>query len=123
MSLKSKAVVLVIALGAQPALAQQSQPNAMLIAQALDRCMATYAVRLTKTAASDEEIYAEATKGCGPLNARFVDSVKASVPPEQAAELLKEADKSQKPNFLSMLTKIRSDRAKRERPDSAASKF
>jgi hypothetical protein len=43
MSLKSKAVVLVIALGAQPALAQQSQPNAMLIAQALDRCMATYA--------------------------------------------------------------------------------
>jgi len=105
---------LAAALSVQAAAAEQSPPNIMFIAQALDRCMATYAVRLTKTAASDEEIYTVASKGCAPLDAKFAEGIMATVPPQQAAKFLQDADASKKPNFLNMLTKIRNDRAKRE---------
>lgn len=114
MQLKALLVVLTGAVSVQPAVAQEGQANAQIIAQALDRCMATYAVRLTRTAASDEEIYAEANRSCAPLNAKFVDAIHAEVPPQQAADLLKTLDETAKPNFFRMLAQIRSDRAKRE---------
>lgn len=114
MHLKLAVVASIAVNSAQPAAAQQNQPNFMFIAQALDRCMTTYAVRLSKTAASDEEIYTEATTGCAPLNAKLTEGITATVPPQQAAEFLKDVDASKKRNFLNMLAKIRNDHAKRE---------
>lgn len=76
--------------------------------------MATYAVRLTRTPASDEAIYAEAAQGCLPLKTRLVDAIRAQVPPAEAAPVLASLETSAKPNFMAMLARIRSDRAKRE---------
>jgi hypothetical protein len=104
---------IMIAAAIPPALAQQGQPDVVIVAQALDRCMATYAVRLTKTPASDDIIYAEAVKGCAPLNDKFVEGIKRTVPSRQATELLRDMETSKKPRFLNMLAQIRSDRAKR----------
>jgi hypothetical protein len=97
--------------GAQSLVTPQAQPNPQIIAQALDRCMATYAVRLTKTSASDETIYAEAAQGCSPLNERLKGAINAQVPAAQAADFIKQMDASAKPNFIAMLAKIRRDRA------------
>jgi phage protein D len=65
---KSSAVVLVSLFAAQQVTAQQPHPNAQILAQAYDRCMATHAVRLTHTTASDKEIFAQATESCLPLD-------------------------------------------------------
>lgn len=109
---KSSIVMLGVSV-AQPVTAQQVQPGAQILAQALDRCMTTFAVRLMKTNATDEAIYAEATKSCAPLNARFVTAVHAELAPQDAAQLLAEVDAARRPNFYTMLGRIRSDRAKR----------
>jgi len=101
--------------GAQAASTAQAEPSAQIVAQALDRCMATYAVRLTKTDASDEAIFTEATTSCLPLNVRLRAAINAQLPPPQAAGVIRSFDAQAKPNFMTMLAKIRSDRA--SKPD------
>lgn len=89
------------------------QPNAYLLAQAYDRCMATCAVRLSHTDATDAAIFAQARQSCQPLGARMRVAVNAEVPPAQAAEALATMDAQAEPNFMRMLARIRSDRARR----------
>ena len=94
------------------ATAQQPQANLQLLAQAYDRCMATYAVRLTRTEATDEQIYSEATQSCRGLDEQLTAAINSQLPPAQAAEVLETMDAQDKPNFLQMLARIRSDRAR-----------
>lgn len=95
------------------AAAQQGQPNAQIVAQAVDRCMATYAVRLTKTDTADEDIFAQAKLGCLPLHGQLVAAINAQLPAAQAGEILRTLDAQEKPNFMALLARIRSDRAQR----------
>jgi hypothetical protein len=113
MRIKATMAGLICVLSIPQASAQQDQANIQIIAQAQDRCMATHAVRLTKTDASDENIYAQATSSCRSLNEQLVAAIKAQLPPEEAAEILGQLQTQAKPNFMSMLTKIRADRARR----------
>ncbi|WP_081570425.1 hypothetical protein [Sphingobium herbicidovorans] len=114
MQLKSSVIAFCFAICLQNASAQEAQPNIQIIAQAYDRCMATYAVRLTRTTAPDEAIYAEATKSCSPLKDKLVEAIRQQVSPPEADKVLASMDASAKPNFLNMLNRIRSDRAQRE---------
>ena len=90
--------------------AQPVQTNPQVIAQAYDRCMATYAVRLSRTEATDEEIFVQATRGCQSLDDQLTAAINAQVPAAQAAQLLQAMDAQAKPNFMAMLERIRSDR-------------
>jgi hypothetical protein len=114
MKVKLATAAAVLLLGAQQAAAQDPQPNAMILAQALDRCMATQAVRLTRTAATDAEIFAQARQSCLSLNDQFRAAVNAQLPAADAAEMLRSIDQQAEPNFMAMLSQIRSDRARRE---------
>ena len=114
MRMKLSALAFVLLCAAQQAAAQDPQPNAMVLAQALDRCMATQAVRLTRTAAADAEIYAQARQTCLALNDQFRAAVSAQLPSADAAEMLRSIDQQAEPNFLAMLSRIRGDRARRE---------
>ena len=105
--------VLALLFAAQQAAAQEAQPDAMILAQALDRCMATQAVRLTRTAAPDAEIFAQARQSCLPLNERFRAAINAELPSADAAEMLRAIDEHAEPNFIALLARIRSDRAVR----------
>jgi len=99
------------ALAAQSA--EPAEPGAMVLAQAQDRCMATYAVRLTKTSATDEGIYAEAVSGCKDLNGQLIAAIAREYSPAQAAELTAAMEAQAKPNFLKLLQRIRADRLQR----------
>jgi hypothetical protein len=110
------AIALLALFAAQPAAAQQAEPDIQILASALDRCMATYAVRLTRTAASDREIFAQAIQGCGPLDARLRAALRTQLPPAEADEVLRTIDAQAEPNFMAILARIRSDRAAREGP-------
>lgn len=110
----SSIVALALLTVAQTSAAQQAPLSPQIIAQAVDRCMATYAVRLTRTAASDESIYAAAEQGCRPLNDQLKAAARTAVPPAQADAFIQQLDASAKPNFLAMLARIRSDRAARD---------
>ena len=90
--------------------AEASQPNAMMLAQAHDRCMVGYAVRLTKTSATDEAIYREAVTGCKALHERLGAAVAREYAPEQAAQLTTSLEAQAKPNFLRLVQQIRTDR-------------
>jgi hypothetical protein len=90
--------------------AEVAQPNAMMLAQAHDRCMVGYAVRLTKTSASDEAIYTEAVTGCKGLHEQLGAAVAREYAPEQAAHLTTSLEAQAKPNFLSLVQRIRTDR-------------
>ena len=98
----------------EAAQAQQSKPDAMVVAQAADRCMTTYAVRLTKTFATDEEIYREASEGCSSVNGLLLEAVKEQLPAQQAQQAVQQLKAQSRPNFLALLTRIRSDRARRD---------
>lgn len=114
MRIKMLAAALVLLFAGQQAAAQDAQPNAMVLAQAFDRCMATQAVRLTRTAATDAEILAQARQSCQALNDQFRAAVSAQLPAADAAEMLRSIDLQAEPNFMTLLTRIRSDRARRE---------
>ena len=101
-------LVAAAALAAQPA--QPPQPGAMMLAQAYDRCMATYAVRLTRTAATDDAIFAEAVAGCKAAKDQLVTSIAGEYTPAQAAELTATLEAQARPNFLTLLQRIRTDR-------------
>jgi hypothetical protein len=85
----------------------------MMLAQAQDRCMTTYAVRLTRTSATDEAIYADARSGCGTLASQLHAAIAKEYPADQAAELLATLDAQARPNFMALLQRIRADRAAR----------
>lgn len=114
MRLKLAAAAMVLLLGAQQAAAQDPQPNAMILAQALDRCMVTQAVRLTRTSTSDADIFAQARQSCLAVNDQFRAAINAELPPADAAEMLRSIDQQAEPNFMALLSRIRSDRARRE---------
>ncbi|MFC7536148.1 hypothetical protein ACFQPG_02050 [Sphingomonas sp. GCM10030256] len=96
---------------AQPISAQTAQPSAMMLAQAHDRCMTTYAVRLTNTAATDQSIFADATAGCKELKDQLGAAIARDYTPAQATELNAMLEAQAKPNFDKLLQRIRADRA------------
>lgn len=93
---------------------QTEEPSAMLLAQAWDRCMTEHAVRLTHTPATDEAIYLEAASGCDHIKARVFAAVGRDLPRSEATQLTSAFDAQAKPNFLTMLRRIRADRAARK---------
>ena len=115
--LEESAVMIAVSLTAALALAAQSTqaapPGAMLLAQAHDRCMTTYAVRLTRTAATDDAIYAEAVAGCKGLKDQLSAGIARDYAPTQAAELTAALESQARPNFLTLLQRIRADRISR----------
>lgn len=115
-------LVLAMPLAAQPApsVAPQSAPeapNVPLLAKMLDRCMATYAVRLTKTDMADEAIFAEAVKGCAGIDQQLRAGVRDQLPAAEAEALFRQLDASLRPNFMAILQRIRADRAARANPN------
>lgn len=113
MGITAIAIGLSLAFASPTAAAQQAQPDAFTLAGALDRCMATHAVRLNHSDATDEVIYEQASRSCRPLRDRVTVAVRAQLRPEQAAEIVRWMDIQGRPNFMAMLTRIRSDRAGR----------
>lgn len=93
--------------------AQPAQANAMMLAQANDRCMTTYAVRMTKTDVADDAIFAAATEGCKELKAQLFGAIDKEYPADQANGLKSQLDAAERPNFLKLLQKIRTDRLQR----------
>jgi len=93
--------------------AQTAQANAMMLAQANDRCMTTYAVRMTKTDAADDAIFAAATEGCKDLKSQLFGAIDKEYPADQASDLKSQLDAAEKPNFVKLLQKIRADRLQR----------
>ncbi len=110
-----KKIIAVVILGvvAQSALAQATQSDVSTLAQALDRCMTTYAVRLTKTETVDEAIYLAAVDGCKQIEVDLTTAVRRDVPATQGEAALTQWKEQSKPNFMSLLQRIRSDRAAR----------
>lgn len=104
-----------LATATQPLSAQPAQPDAQLLAQAHDRCMTTYAVRLTKTAATDEAIYSEAVSGCSAVKNALGAAIARDFAVDRAAELAALLEAQAKPNFLALLQRIRTDRLNRVR--------
>ena len=113
MSLKSSLVIVACVSVVAPAAAQQPQASVPILAQAYDRCMTTFAVRLTKTAATDEEIFGEAIRSCLPLKTQLTGAILAQLPAAEANKIVQVIDAQAKPSFVSMLAKIRADRAAR----------
>lgn len=109
----------ILSLIAQVASAQLPQTDVPTLAQALDRCMATYAVRLTRTDAADEAIFASAVEGCKQIDTELRTAVRRNVDAAQADAALKQWDEQAKPNFMSLLTRIRTDRAARADSNNA----
>jgi L-alanine-DL-glutamate epimerase-like enolase superfamily enzyme len=107
------AISLIAAAALAAQAAQPAQPSAMVLAQAHDRCMTTYAVRLTRTSATDEAIYAEAIAGCKALKDQLSASIAREYSPAQAAELTGTLETQARPNFLTLLQRIRTDRLSR----------
>jgi hypothetical protein len=93
--------------------AQPAQANAMMLAQANDRCMTTYAVRVTKTDVADDAIFVAATEGCKDLKAQLFGAIDKAYPADQANGLKSQLDAAEKPNFMKLLQKIRTDRLQR----------
>ena len=85
----------------------------MMLAQANDRCMTTYAVRMTKTDVADDAIFAAAIEGCKELKAQLFGAIDKEYPADQANGLKSQLDAAEKPNFMKLLQKIRTDRQQR----------
>lgn len=107
---------LLAAIAAQPSTAQPTQPDASTLAQAFDRCMATYAVRMTRTDASDDAIFAAATEGCKQIDTELTKTVRRDFPPAEAEAAIKQWSAQAKPNFMNLLSRIRADRAAQATP-------
>lgn len=76
--------------------------------------MTTFAVRLSKETSDDEAIFEQAKAGCSELDAKLEAAIQREVPADRQAGLRLALSESQKPNFMDLLKKIRSDRAARE---------
>lgn len=95
------------------AVAETPRQSAMILAQAHDRCMTTYAVRESKTDASDENIFLLATEGCQNLEEELHAAIRNEYPADQADQLIPMLKNQAQPNFYKMLGKIRADRQRR----------
>ena len=113
MMLAHSFVALLAISATQPGASAQAQPDAAMLAQAVDRCMTTYAVRLTRTEATDEAIFTEATQGCGPLSGQLNAAIAREYGADQSRELLATIAASARPNFMQLLQRIRADRQNR----------
>ena len=78
--------------------------------------MATYAVRLSKESNDDEAIFETAKTNCAGLATQRDAAIQRDVPARQATELRAMLAQEEKPSFLAMLAKIRSDRTVRSAP-------
>lgn len=107
------AVAVLAGMAVAPAPAQRGQPDAQIVAQAHDRCMVTHAVRLTRTAASDDDIYTQAVQSCLPLQEQLRAAVSAQLLGPLAGEILRAIDAQSRPNFFALIARIRNDRARR----------
>jgi len=92
---------------------QATQSEAMTIAQALDRCMTTQAVRLTRTDATDDAIFLSASEACRDLETGLAAALRAERPHDEAEAIIVAMNEQAQPNFQTMLDRIRSDRAAR----------
>lgn len=101
-----------LALAGQPAVARVG-PSAAMLAQAQDRCMTTFAVRLSRTTATDEAIFAKADAGCTSLKQQLGAAIAREYSADQAAALTATLDAQAKPNFLALVQRIRTDRRDR----------
>ncbi len=72
--------------------------------------MTRYAVRLSRETQDDDVIYATAKGNCSELDAELVAALDRELPPE-TADKIKMQMAEQAPNFMSLLGKIRADRA------------
>lgn len=91
----------------------QAPSKMMILAQAQDRCMTTHAVRQTRTSTDDRAIYEFARTECEGLQQQLDASIDLELPAEQAKAVKEQMRAQSKPNFLSLVAKIRSDRAER----------
>ena len=103
----------VLALGAHGASAQRPGADAPTLAQALDRCMAVQAVRLTKTDIGDDEMYARAAEACRGVKERLAEKVGEDYPAAEGAQALREVEAQSRPGFMGMVDKVRGVRAGR----------
>lgn len=94
--------------------AAQQQPDIPTLASALDRCMATYAVRMSGGDATDDAIYAAASNGCQSIETELLTLVRSTMPAERAEPALQQWAAQKRPNFMAVLQRIRADRAVRE---------
>ena len=101
------------AIFAVPVFAQQSPPSAMTMAQAQDRCMTTYAVRLSRDSQDDEAIYEAAKGNCAELDAKLIEAIDRELPAETAQQIKAQMAEQARPNFMVMIAKIRADRVSR----------
>jgi hypothetical protein len=106
-------LALVLLTSAGIAWGQAPQPDAMTLAQAYDRCMTTYAVRLTRTDVTDDAIFQTATESCRELQTSLFAALRAERSSEEAEAIVVAMTEQAQPNFQSMLDRIRSDRAAR----------
>ena len=95
----------------QPSVAQPTQPSLATLAEALDICLASYAVQLTYSSASDDAIYAAAKDGCKKIETELIATVRRDVPPAQADAALRQWAAVAKPNFMTVIQRIRADRS------------
>lgn len=105
---------------ANPASQQEAMPSIPVIAQAHDRCMTTVAVRSSRTSSNDAEIFAEARRSCAHLDEQLTAAIRKQLPPATAAEILAKLAAQSEPNFMSMLSKIRSGRARNQNSTQGA---
>jgi hypothetical protein len=113
MRIRPYAIAVISLVAVQQATAQQPQPSVEILAGAYDQCMTTSAVRLTRTSATDQDIYVRSTESCLPLKGRLRLAINAQLPAAQAADVLRAIDAQAEPNFMAMVARIRSDRARR----------
>ncbi|MFK4004670.1 hypothetical protein [Qipengyuania sp. NPDC077563] len=73
--------------------------------------MTRYAVRLSRETQDDDVIYATAKGNCSELDAELVAALDRELPPETADKIKMQMAEQAKPNFMSLLGKIRADRA------------
>lgn len=96
--------------------AQDTQASAMVLAQAHDRCMRAVAVLESHSETDDGLIYEYAVEACRELDERFHAALRTEYPADQANEIVSMLKAQAKPNFLSMLGRIRANRAARGAP-------
>jgi len=112
--MKEKIIAMtILGVAAQSVFAQPTQPDVATLAQAFNRCMTTYAVRLTKTETADEAIYLAAVDGCKQIEVDLTAAIRRNIPAAQSEATLTQWKEQAKPNFMSLLRRIRSDRAAR----------
>jgi len=99
------------------AIAGETNPLAqiMITANAYDRCVTTYAVKLLESGLSDDDLYVVASTMCRDLNDLMKQRIIASLPAAQANEMLARLGADPKGDYLKKLQAIRQGRSRRAR--------